>query len=73
MHHRRALGEMGAQPHSIGVTDPYAGRNHVVDHARKLVHAVDGEMSATSPQPGAYSNPSMAHGPAEVHTTFGAS
>ena len=53
MHHGRTLGEMGAQPHSIGVSDPYPGRNHVVDHARKLVHAVDGEM-LTSPKPSAY-------------------
>ena len=72
MHHGRALGEMGAQPHSIGVPDADAGRNHVVDHARELVHAEDGEMPATSVAGcRTPSNPSMAHGPAEVHTTFG--
>ena len=41
VHHGRALGEVGAEAHAVGVGDPHAGRRDVVGHARELVDAVD--------------------------------
>ena len=32
VHHRRALGEVRAEPDAVGVGDPHAGRDDVVDH-----------------------------------------
>ena len=37
VHDRRALGEVGAEPHAVGVGDPHARRRDVVGHARELV------------------------------------
>src|SRR5665647_2157996 len=55
VHHRGALGEMGAQTHPVGVGDPDAGRDHVVHHPRELVDAEDRRSVAVDraqPQPG---------------------
>ena len=52
VHHRRALGQVRAQAHPVGVGDPDAGRQHVVDHPRELVDAVDGHVLAGAAQPG---------------------
>ena len=41
VHDRRALGEVRAEPDAVGVGDPHAGRDDVVDHPRELVDAVD--------------------------------
>ena len=72
VHDRGALGQVGAEPHPVGVGDPHPGRQHVVDHARELVDAV-------APAAGPWrrsarrvsSKSSTAHGPADVHTTLG--
>jgi hypothetical protein len=54
MHHGRTFCEVGAQADSIRVGDADTSRNHVVDHARKLVDPEDSEMSAAGAQPGTY-------------------
>ena len=46
VHHRRALGEVGAEPHAVGVGDPHARRDDVVRHARELVERGDDERLA---------------------------
>ena len=52
VHHGGAGGEVGAQPHPVGVGDPHAGREHVVDHPRELVHPVHGHRAVPGAQPG---------------------
>ena len=46
VHHRRALGEVGAEPDAVGVGDPHAARGDVVRHARELVDRRDRERLA---------------------------
>ena len=43
---------MGAQPHPVGVGDPYTRGHHVVHHPGELVHAEHGEMTVRAAQPG---------------------
>src|SRR5699024_12286657 len=45
VHHRGALGKMGAQPDAVRVRDPHPRRHHVVHHPRELVDAVDRDRS----------------------------
>ena len=45
VHDRRALGQVGAQPHPVAVGDPDAGGDDVVDHPRELVDAEDGHVA----------------------------
>ena len=40
VHDGRALGEVGAEADAVGVGDPHARRDDVVDHPRELVDAV---------------------------------
>ena len=46
VHHGGARGQVRAEADPVGVGDPDAARDHVVDHARELVDAVDREMPA---------------------------
>ena len=46
VHDRRALGEVRAEAHAVGVGDAHAGGHDVVDHARELVDAVHRELLA---------------------------
>jgi len=46
MHHRGALGQVRTQTDAIGVGDPHTCGNHVVNHARELVHAVNHHVAA---------------------------
>ena len=71
VHHGRARGEVRAQPDPVGVGDPHAGGHDVVDHPRELVDAEHGDRrrGARSREP-QVSNPSTAHGPADVQTTL---
>ena len=39
VHDRGARGQVRAEPDPVGVGDPDAGRQHVVDHPRELVDA----------------------------------
>ena len=54
MHDGGAVGQMGAQPHPVGIADANARRDHVVDHARDLVDRCHGDglaaRSCCSPQ-----------------------
>ena len=52
VHHGGAGGEVGAQPDPVGVGDPYARRQHVVDHPRELVHPVHGHDAVPRPAAG---------------------
>ena len=45
--------QVGAQPHPVGVGDAHPGGQHVVDHPRELVDAVDGHRSLAA-QPRAH-------------------
>ena len=49
VHHRGALGEVGAETDPRRVGDAHAGRDHVVGHPRELVDAVHGERAAGKP------------------------
>ena len=72
VHHRGAGGQVGAQPDPVGVGDPYAGRQHVVDHPRELVHPEHGDVAVPGAQPGADRLEALHRArPAEVHTTLG--
>ena len=44
VHDRGALGQVRTQPDPVGVGDPDAGGQDVVDHPRELVHAEDGHV-----------------------------
>ena len=41
MHDCRALRQVGAEPHTVGVADAHAGRDHIVDHTGHLVDEHD--------------------------------
>src|SRR4029078_5941242 len=51
VHDGCALGQVRAEPPPVGVGDPDAGGEHVVDHSGELVHAVYGHRPAR-PEPG---------------------
>ena len=70
VHDRRALGEVGAQPHPVGVGDADAGGDDVVDHPRELVDAEDGHVPDAPPAAGAALKPAASTGPALVQATL---
>ena len=73
VHDGGALGQVGAEPDPVGVGDPDAGRQHVVDHPRELVDAEDRHVLAARPRsraPGRLEARRPRTGPAEVHTTL---
>ena len=51
VHHRRALGEVGAEADPVGVGDPDPGRDDVVDHPGELVDPEDRDVPAVGAQP----------------------
>ena len=73
VHHRRALGEVRAEAHAVGVGDAHAGRHDVVGHARELVDAEDLQRLAGGAE--AHARPRRARpgrpGPRLVQATFG--
>ena len=46
VHDRGAIAEIGAEPDAARIRNAHSRRNHVVRHARKLVHREDGQMIA---------------------------
>ena len=51
VHHRGALGEVGAEPDAVGVADAYAAGHDVVDHPRELVDTEHRDVVTGGPQP----------------------
>ena len=49
MHHRRALGEVGAEANPAAVGDAHTARDDIVEHRRELVEGLDRERPAGGP------------------------
>ena len=73
VHDGGALGQVGAEPHPVGVGDPHAAGRHVVEHAGELVERVhqQGGAGRRGPRTWAAGSSSTATGPSCVHATVG--
>jgi len=51
VHHGRTLGEVGPEAYPVGVTDTDSRWDHVIHHARELVHAQHCHRGVLRPRP----------------------